>query len=128
MDKPVHILAILVRVWVMLSYIEVCLFVSFTVFRDKPLLPPSKAQQSALKAAANENYLKSIVNLFTNFGFVILVIAYGKLYGDQYISEFRQLPLDRNLEFFIASVPTTCTIQCVTSSSKRSGNSALCND
>ncbi|BFZ12642.1 hypothetical protein BsWGS_15681 [Bradybaena similaris] len=53
-------------------------------FKDKPKEPPSIAQQQAIKATANENYLQSLVRLVSNFGFMMLVIAYGVNTGSYY--------------------------------------------
>ena len=54
------------------------------LFKDKPPAPPSRAQQLAIEAAMKENYLKSLMNLVKNPGFLILVLAYGINVGCYY--------------------------------------------
>ena len=53
-------------------------------FRDKPPQPPSRAQQLAVEAAMNENYIGSMKKFFKNVGFVELVISYGIQTGCYY--------------------------------------------
>ncbi|CAG5124120.1 unnamed protein product, partial [Candidula unifasciata] len=59
-------------------------FLIIIFFQDKPKQPPSLAQQHAIKAAASENYLQSLYRLFSNFGFVMLTVAYGINTGSYY--------------------------------------------
>lgn len=52
-----------------------------SVFKEKPKYPPSRAQSlSYALAATDASYLSSIVRLFKNLNFVLLVITYGKAY------------------------------------------------
>ncbi|KAH0620486.1 hypothetical protein JD844_021003 [Phrynosoma platyrhinos] len=49
------------------------------VFREKPPYPPSRAQAMIHLAAPEEySYLQSIVRLFRNVNFVLLIVTYGK--------------------------------------------------
>lgn len=49
------------------------------VFKEKPKYPPSRAQSlSYALASTDASYLSSIVRLFKNLNFVLLVITYGK--------------------------------------------------
>lgn len=54
-------------------------FCWFLVFKERPQYPPSQAQ-AALRASPPEDYSykKSIINLFKNKAFVLLLITYGK--------------------------------------------------
>lgn len=58
------------------------LSVSFlSVFKEKPKHPPSRAQSlSYALASPDASYLSSIVRLFRNLNFVLLVITYGKVH------------------------------------------------
>ena len=58
------------------------LSVSFlSVFKEKPKHPPSRAQSlSYALASPDASYFSSIVRLFKNLNFVLLVITYGKVY------------------------------------------------
>lgn len=50
------------------------------VFKEKPKHPPSRAQSlSYALASTDASYLSSIVRLFKNLNFVLLVITYGKV-------------------------------------------------
>ena len=49
---------------------------SVTVFQNEPKLPPSPGQ-AALKDAEPQHYGASILRLFRNYSFVLLVITYG---------------------------------------------------
>lgn len=52
-----------------------------SVFKEKPKHPPSRAQSlSYALATTDASYLSSIVRLFKNLNFVLLVITYGKAY------------------------------------------------
>lgn len=52
----------------------------FSVFKEKPKHPPSRAQSlSYALASPDASYLSSIVRLFKNLNFVLLVITYGKV-------------------------------------------------
>lgn len=54
------------------------LLLSFPVFKEKPKHPPSRAQSlSYALATTDASYLSSIVRLFKNLNFVLLVITYG---------------------------------------------------
>lgn len=57
------------------------LSVSFLpVFKEKPKHPPSRAQSlSYALASPDASYLSSIIRLFKNLNFVLLVITYGKV-------------------------------------------------
>ncbi|XP_059176363.1 heme transporter FLVCR2-like [Physella acuta] len=60
-------------------------FVLILLFlRDKPPLPPSRAQQMAVDVAAHEEYFKSLFRMLKNKGFVYLAIAYGIITGSFY--------------------------------------------
>ncbi|CAG5132752.1 unnamed protein product [Candidula unifasciata] len=60
-------------------------FLSILVFfHDRPPQPPSKAQYLAVVAAASQNYKQSLVQLVTNKGFILLIIAYGINTGSFY--------------------------------------------
>lgn len=56
--------------------------VSFlSVFKEKPKHPPSRAQcLSYTLASTDASYLSSIIQLFKNFSFVLLVITYGMMH------------------------------------------------
>ena len=50
-----------------------------SVFKEKPKHPPSRAQcLSYALASTDASYLSSIIQLFKNLNFVLLVITYGK--------------------------------------------------
>lgn len=52
-----------------------------SVFKEKPKYPPSRAQSlSYAMASTDASYLSSIVRLFKNLNFVLLVITYGKVH------------------------------------------------
>lgn len=52
-----------------------------SVFKEKPKYPPSRAQSlSYALATTDASYFSSIVRLFKNLNFVLLVITYGKAY------------------------------------------------
>lgn len=57
------------------------LSVSFlSVFKEKPKHAPSRAQSlSYALASPDASYLSSIVRLFKNLNFVLLIITYGKI-------------------------------------------------
>ena len=51
----------------------------FTVIKDRPPLPPSRAQAVLVKSLpTNYTYRQSIINLFKNKSFILLVISYGE--------------------------------------------------
>ncbi|XP_040598669.1 feline leukemia virus subgroup C receptor-related protein 2 isoform X2 [Mesocricetus auratus] len=55
------------------------------VFKEKPKYPPSRAQSlSYALASTDASYLSSIVRLFKNLNFVLLVITYGLNAGSFY--------------------------------------------
>uniref|UniRef100_A0A667YB80 Choline/ethanolamine transporter FLVCR1 n=1 Tax=Myripristis murdjan TaxID=586833 RepID=A0A667YB80_9TELE len=55
------------------------------VIKDRPALPPSQAQAVLLDSPAeNYSYVQSIVNLFRNKAFVLLLISYGIMTGSFY--------------------------------------------
>ncbi|ERE73520.1 feline leukemia virus subgroup C receptor-related protein 2 [Cricetulus griseus] len=55
------------------------------VFKEKPKYPPSRAQSlSYALASPDASYLSSIVRLFKNLNFVLLVITYGLNAGSFY--------------------------------------------
>lgn len=60
-------------------------FCWFLVFKERPQYPPSQAQ-AALRASPPEDYSykKSIINLFKNKAFVLLLITYGIMTGAFY--------------------------------------------
>ena len=54
----------------------------FTAFKDKPLTPPSRAQEVLRDGIASDpdadvNYVASIKRLMSNKGYVLLLITYG---------------------------------------------------
>lgn len=50
------------------------------VFKEKPAHPPSRAQALIHTASPEEySYLQSIVRLFRNVNFVLLIVSYGKV-------------------------------------------------
>lgn len=57
------------------------LSVSFlSVFKEKPKHPPSRAQSLSYSLATTDaSYLSSIIRLFKNLNFVLLIITYGKV-------------------------------------------------
>jgi FLVCR family feline leukemia virus subgroup C receptor-related protein len=59
--------------------------VSFlSVFKEKPKHAPSRAQSlSYALSSPDASYLSSIVRLFKNLNFVLLVITYGKVWRCQ---------------------------------------------
>uniref|UniRef100_A0A673LP63 Major facilitator superfamily (MFS) profile domain-containing protein n=1 Tax=Sinocyclocheilus rhinocerous TaxID=307959 RepID=A0A673LP63_9TELE len=57
----------------------------FSVIKDRPPLPPSKAQAVLSTVPAEDySYKKSIINLFKNKPFVLLLISYGIMTGSFY--------------------------------------------
>ncbi|KAL8599889.1 hypothetical protein ACOMHN_016234 [Nucella lapillus] len=54
------------------------------LFQKEPPTPPSRAQQHQLELEVNADYGKSLLNLFRNKGFVILMISYGMNTGSFY--------------------------------------------
>ncbi|XP_069811091.1 choline/ethanolamine transporter FLVCR1 [Dendropsophus ebraccatus] len=60
-------------------------FLTIAVFKEKPKIPPSQSQ-AALKGSAPEDYSykQSILNLFKNIPFVLLLISYGIMTGSFY--------------------------------------------
>ncbi|KAK6170503.1 hypothetical protein SNE40_018883 [Patella caerulea] len=59
-------------------------FTILILFKDKPPRPPSVAQMLAVQAAENEKYLSSLVRLFKNKSFMLLMISYGMNTGSYY--------------------------------------------
>ncbi|KAA0708413.1 Feline leukemia virus subgroup C receptor-related protein 1 [Triplophysa tibetana] len=60
-------------------------FLSAFVIRDRPPLPPSKAQAVLSTIPAEDySYKKSIINLFKNKPFILLLITYGIMTGSFY--------------------------------------------
>lgn len=57
------------------------LSVSFlSVFKEKPKHPPSRAQSLSYSLATTDaSYLSSVIRLFKNLNFVLLIITYGKV-------------------------------------------------
>ena len=60
------------------------IFISFCIlaFKDKPLTPPSRAQEMVREGSAEDpeasvDYMASIKRLMTNKGYVLLLITYG---------------------------------------------------
>lgn len=52
-----------------------------SVFKEKPKHPPSRAQcLSYALASTDASYLSSIIRLFKNLNFVLLVITYGMMH------------------------------------------------
>ena len=49
-----------------------------SAFRKEPAAPPSPAQAALLEAITHEDYRGSLHRLFTNRGFLILLLTYGK--------------------------------------------------
>ncbi|XP_042895003.1 choline/ethanolamine transporter flvcr2a isoform X2 [Parasteatoda tepidariorum] len=47
------------------------------LFREKPPLPPSRAQEQILNGDSRENYWHSILNLIKNFHYMMLLVTYG---------------------------------------------------
>nr|XP_014352061.1 PREDICTED: feline leukemia virus subgroup C receptor-related protein 1 isoform X2 [Latimeria chalumnae] len=66
--------------------ISTVLFIAtIIVFKDRPPLPPSRAQAVLLGIPSeNYSYKQSIVNLFKNVPFILLLISYGILTGTFY--------------------------------------------
>ncbi|XP_031437559.1 feline leukemia virus subgroup C receptor-related protein 1 [Clupea harengus] len=55
------------------------------VIKDRPPLPPSRAQAVLVKSLpTNYTYRQSIINLFKNKSFILLVISYGIMTGSFY--------------------------------------------
>ncbi|XP_060610283.2 heme transporter FLVCR1 [Anolis sagrei] len=55
------------------------------VFKEKPKYPPSQSQAVLLNVSTEDHsYIKSIVNLFKNVPFVLLLISYGIMTGAFY--------------------------------------------
>uniref|UniRef100_A0A673MA21 Uncharacterized protein n=1 Tax=Sinocyclocheilus rhinocerous TaxID=307959 RepID=A0A673MA21_9TELE len=55
------------------------------VIKDRPPLPPSKAQAVLSTGPAEDySYKKSIINLFKNKPFILLLISYGIMTGSFY--------------------------------------------
>lgn len=53
--------------------------IRFSVIKDRPPLPPSKAQAVLSTGLAEDySYKKSIINLFKNKPFILLLISYGE--------------------------------------------------
>ena len=51
------------------------------MFKEKPKHPPSRAQcLSYALASTDASYLSSIIQLFKNLNFVLLVITYGMMH------------------------------------------------
>lgn len=50
---------------------------NFTVFEDKPDLPPSPAQAAQKSLESSGNFMNSIRRLLTNRGYVLLLLSYG---------------------------------------------------
>ena len=55
------------------------LFSCFSVYQDRPPVPPSNAKLGAQISVCQRTYRQSITALFMNKGFVLLVITYGEL-------------------------------------------------
>ena len=61
--------------------ISLLFFFFLSVFKEKPKHPPSRAQSlSYALASTDASYLSSIIRLFKNLNFVLLVITYGKMH------------------------------------------------
>ncbi|XP_041029430.1 choline/ethanolamine transporter FLVCR1 isoform X2 [Cetorhinus maximus] len=54
------------------------------VFKEKPPLPPSQSQAVLLDTPDEYSYKQSIINLFRNVPFVLLLLSYGILTGSYY--------------------------------------------
>lgn len=52
---------------------------AFSVFSDAPPVPPSRAQQAAIAASIEHNYLHSLWRLIKNRNYLLLVTTYGKI-------------------------------------------------
>ncbi len=60
--------------------------IRFSVIKDRPPLPPSKAQAVLSTGPAEDySYKKSIINLFKNKPFILLLISYGE--KDNYLMQ-----------------------------------------
>ncbi|XP_070190522.1 choline/ethanolamine transporter flvcr2a-like isoform X2 [Littorina saxatilis] len=59
-------------------------FVNLFFFQKEPPCPPSRAQQQQLELEVNANYGKSLLKLFRNKGFFVLMISYGMNTGSFY--------------------------------------------
>uniref|UniRef100_A0A672PTU0 Feline leukemia virus subgroup C receptor-related protein 1-like n=1 Tax=Sinocyclocheilus grahami TaxID=75366 RepID=A0A672PTU0_SINGR len=60
-------------------------FLTVFVIKDRPALPPSKAQAVLSTGPAEDySYKKSIINLFKNKPFILLLISYGIMTGSFY--------------------------------------------
>lgn len=56
-----------------------CSCVCLSVIRDRPPLPPSKAQAVlSIGPAEDYSYKQSIINLFRSKPFILLLISYGE--------------------------------------------------
>ncbi|XP_048392657.1 feline leukemia virus subgroup C receptor-related protein 1 isoform X1 [Stegostoma tigrinum] len=62
----------------------VLFFMVVAVFKEKPPLPPSQSQAVLLDTPNDYSYKQSIVNLFKNVPFVLLLLSYGILTGSYY--------------------------------------------
>ncbi|KAM3930094.1 choline/ethanolamine transporter FLVCR1 [Leptodactylus fuscus] len=66
--------------------VSTLLFVlTIAVFKEKPKIPPSQSQAVMQDSAAEQySYKQSIINLFKNVPFVLLLISYGIMTGSFY--------------------------------------------
>uniref|UniRef100_A0A4W3IB16 FLVCR choline and heme transporter 1 n=1 Tax=Callorhinchus milii TaxID=7868 RepID=A0A4W3IB16_CALMI len=63
----------------------VCISFAVRVFKEKPPLPPSNAQALVLDSLrVDYSYKQSVINLFKNVPFILLLLSYGILTGVYY--------------------------------------------
>ncbi|CAL1540826.1 unnamed protein product [Lymnaea stagnalis] len=79
LTRHFYIMFIIGAVVTFVIFLLICI-----LFQDKPPNPPSRAQLLSVENAANENYLQSLVHLFKNKGFLVLMVAYGINTGSFY--------------------------------------------
>ncbi|XP_041475060.1 feline leukemia virus subgroup C receptor-related protein 2-like [Lytechinus variegatus] len=60
------------------------LILIIAIYQDKPPMPPSKAKYDSQKSTEGRSYKESIISLFKNVPFVLLLITYGVNVGSFY--------------------------------------------
>ena len=86
----------------------------FSVFRERPPTPPSRAAELQISAKEEESYLTSIKNLMKNKGYLLLLITYGMNVGVFYvISTLLNTTVVKHfhyqVESFLCSYAVNCT-------------------
>ncbi|CAC5392274.1 FLVCR [Mytilus coruscus] len=70
---------LLIMFYISAAATTLCFILLFIVFRDKPPLPPSKAQKKVLDLTKNRvHYGKSLLNFVKNRDFCLVCISFGK--------------------------------------------------